>query len=87
MYIYVWCCDFRNFTGEGNLARNFLVHISIEKNINFLVFSPQGIWKVNKSIRQTKSFFKRDDINPSFMDYFYPFIGIFFLWIFFFLRK
>ena len=87
MHIYVWCCDFRNFTGEGNLARNFLVHISIEKNINFLVFSPQGIWKVNKSIRQTKSFFKRVDINPSFMDYFYPFIGIFFLWIFFFLRK
>lgn len=87
MFTYVWCCDFRDFTGEGNLARNFLLHLAKEKKKNFIIFSPQGIWKLNKSIRQNKSFFNRSDINPYFMDYFYPFIGIIILWFFFFLGK
>jgi hypothetical protein len=87
MHIYVWCCDFRNFTGEGNLARNFLAHIAREKNKKFIIFSPQGIWTLNKSLHHRKSFFKSTHINPYFMDYFYPFIGIFFLWIFFLLGK
>lgn len=40
-YLYIWACDYKNYTGEGNLARLFIKQLKSRNNIK--VFSVSRI--------------------------------------------
>ena len=40
-YLYIWACDYKNYTGEGNLARLFIKQLKSKNNIK--VFSVSKI--------------------------------------------
>ena len=82
--LYCWACDFSSNRGEGILARHYIISLSRIKKKKIFVKTPyadyyifNGILKKNKTetINQHKLNFN------FFEDYFYPFIGIFYLWI------
>jgi hypothetical protein len=82
--LYCWACDFSSNRGEGILARHYIISLSRIKKKKIFVKTPyadyyifNGILKKNKT--ETKNQHK---LNFNFFeDYFYPFIGIFYLWI------
>ena len=86
--IYIWCCDFNNYRGEGILARSFVEYLSkYKKKIIIKTFEKKYQFSNNKYkllIKKNTS----DKINLNFFEkYSYPIIGILWLWKKYFERK
>lgn len=82
--LYCWACDFSSNRGEGILARHYIISLSRIKKKKIFVKTPyadyyiyNGVLKKNKA--DSRNQYK---LNFNFFEnYFYPFIGIFYLWI------
>ena len=61
--IFAWACDFSSFRGEGILARNFAIDLSLRKKIEICVKSPENLYYIKKG--KIKKITKNDnkDIN------------------------
>ena len=47
--VYIWCCDFNNYRGEGILARSFVKYLSsYKKKIIIKTFEKKYIFYKNK---------------------------------------
>jgi len=82
--LYCWACDFSANRGEGILARHYIISLSKIKKKKIFIKTPYANYYINNGVlkkheKESRNQFK---INLNFFEnYFYPFIGIFYLWI------
>jgi len=82
--LYCWACDFSSNRGEGILARHYISSLSKIQRKKILIKTPVGDYIiVNGILKDTKKKSKNHSkINLNFFEnYFYPIIGILYLWI------
>jgi hypothetical protein len=85
--LYCWACDFSEDRGEGILARHYAINLSRIKKISICVNTPSVNYQVYKNNIIKINSHEREYRNLNFnffQNYFYPFLGIFFLWVHFF---
>lgn len=88
--LYCWACDFSPNRGEGILARNYIVNLAIKHKKKILIKSPDGLYYINNGVVKviSKNNYNLKKLNLNFFEnYFYPFMGIFYLWFNFFKRN
>ena len=76
--IFIWACDYEDFTGEGLLARCFVENYFLDKNLRIKIVSNNGSYLYNKN----KIFIirKKKYKNNIFKKYFYFIFGILIIW-------
>ena len=86
--VYAWCCDYEDYRGEGRLARCFVEYV-IKKNYNkFYIKTPYYFREVNNQNIHNNKIKTKKEINLNYFNkYISPFIGIFWLWKNFLLRR
>ena len=79
--VYIWCCDFNHYRGEGILARSFVKYLSKNKKKIFIkTFNKNYLFYKNK-YRKNSNFKNKEKINLNlFENYIYPILGIIWLW-------
>jgi hypothetical protein len=86
--IYAWCCDYEDYRGEGRLARCFVEYVIKRNKNNFYIKTPYYFTQINNKNIRNKKIKTNKQIN---LNYFYkyitPFVGIFWLWKNFFLKR
>jgi hypothetical protein len=82
--LYCWACDFSSNRGEGILARHYIISLSKIKKKKIFVKTPYADYYINNGIlkkHKTESS-NQHKLNFNFFEnYFYPLIGILYLWI------
>jgi hypothetical protein len=86
--IYAWCCDYEDYRGEGRLARCFVEYVVKKNNNKFYIKTPYYFHEINnQNIRRT-ILKKKKEINLNYFNkYITPFMGIFWLWKNFLLKR
>jgi len=86
--VYAWCCDYEDYRGEGRLARCFVEYV-VKKNYNkFYIKTPYYFREINNQNIHNNKIKTKKEINLNYFDkYIAPFIGIFWLWKNFLLRR
>lgn len=86
--IFAWACDFSSFRGEGILARNFAIDLSLKKKIEICVKSPENLYYIKKGKIKKITKNNNKDINFGLLEnYFLPIRGILYLWKLYFQKK
>ena len=81
--LYCWASDFSSKRGEGILARDYILNLSMLKNKRFLIRSPDSLYRVyNNKIKKIKRLSVTETkLNLTFFEnYISPLIGILYLW-------
>jgi len=82
--LYCWACDFSANRGEGILARHYIISLSKINKKKVFIKTPYANYYINNGVLKTHEKENRNQckLNLNFFEnYFYPFIGIFYLWI------
>lgn len=86
--IYAWCCDYEDYRGEGKLARCFIEYAIKRNSNNFFIKTPYNFIQLNNKNINIKKIKNQKQINLNYFErYFTPFLGIFWLWKNFLLKR
>lgn len=82
--LYCWACDFSPDKGEGILARHYILNLSKILKKNIFIKTPNSSYYIKngflKNLKINNK--KKSKLNFNFFEnYFYPMVGILYLWI------